>query len=88
MNARLKELLAADTGQTIQRMSCDSNRDYWMSAHEARAYGVVDTIVGVTEARAAADPAEAAVAEAPRAPPQRTGGPGAASSHPATALSF
>ena len=81
MNARLKELLAADTGQTIERMSRDINRDYWMSADEARAYGVVDTIVGVTEARAAADPAEAAVAEAPRAPPQRTGGPGAASSH-------
>ena len=27
MNARLKELLAADTGQTIERMSRDINRD-------------------------------------------------------------
>jgi len=73
MNARLKELLAADTGQTIERMARDINRDYWMSAHEARACGVVDTIVGVTEATAAADPAEAAVAEAAESPATANG---------------
>jgi ATP-dependent Clp protease protease subunit len=61
MNARLQELMAADTGQTIERISHDINRDYWMSALEAKAYGVVDSVVGVTEATAAADRAEAAV---------------------------
>src|SRR5436309_4799648 len=40
MNARLKELMAADTGQEIDRISRDINRDYWMSAKEARDYGV------------------------------------------------
>src|SRR5436309_14038813 len=30
MNARLKELMAADTGQDIERISRDINRDYWM----------------------------------------------------------
>jgi ATP-dependent Clp protease, protease subunit len=63
MNARLKELMAADTGQDIERISHDINRDYWMSASEAKDYGVIDTIVGQTAATAAADRAEAAVSE-------------------------
>jgi ATP-dependent Clp protease protease subunit len=62
LNARLKELMAADMGQDVERLSRDINRDYWMSAQEAVAYGVVDHIVGQTEATAAADRAEAAVA--------------------------
>src|SRR5947209_11124127 len=36
LNARLKELMAADTGQNLERISRDINRDYWMSAQEAR----------------------------------------------------
>src|SRR6266581_494146 len=64
MNARLKELMAADTGQEIDRISRDINRDYWMSAKEARDYGVIDMIHGETEASQAADLAEAAVEEA------------------------
>ena len=63
MNARLQEMLAADTGQVVDRIKADINRDYWMSASEARDYGVVDMIVGQTEATAAADRAEAAVQE-------------------------
>src|SRR4030081_314963 len=64
LNARIKELLAADTGQEIDRISRDINRDYWMSAKEARDYGVIDMIHGATEASQAADLAEAAVEEA------------------------
>src|SRR5690349_1615542 len=64
LNARLKELMASDTGQDLERISHDINRDYWMSAHEARDYGVIDMIHGQTEATAAADRAEAAVTEA------------------------
>jgi ATP-dependent Clp protease protease subunit len=61
MNARLQEMMAADTGQSVERISHDINRDYWMSAQEARDYGVIDMIVGQTEATAAADRAEALV---------------------------
>jgi ATP-dependent Clp protease protease subunit len=61
LNARLKELMAADTGQELDRISRDINRDYWMSAQEAEDYGVIDLIVGQTAATAAADRAEAAV---------------------------
>jgi ATP-dependent Clp protease protease subunit len=63
LNARLKELMAADMGQDMERISRDINRDYWMSAQEARAYGVIDIIHGETEASQAADRAEAAVRE-------------------------
>jgi ATP-dependent Clp protease, protease subunit len=63
LNARLKELMASDTGQEIERISRDINRDYWMSAREARDYGVIDMIHGQTEATQAADRAEAAVNE-------------------------
>src|SRR5262250_3009955 len=65
MNARLQEMMAADTGQTVERIASDINRDYWMSANEARDYGVIDMIVGQTEATAAADRAEARVQETP-----------------------
>src|SRR6267154_1777976 len=58
MNARLKELMAADTGQDIERISRDINRDYWMSAKEARDYGLIDSIVGANDATLAADRAE------------------------------
>jgi ATP-dependent Clp protease protease subunit len=77
MNARLQQMLAADTGQTVERIGTDINRDYWMSANEARDYGVIDTIVGQTEATAAADRAEAAVkdgAEEPRSAPSSSNG--------------
>ena len=65
LNARMKELMAADTGQPVDRIARDINRDYWMSAHEARDYGVIDTVVGATDASLAADRAEAALDAAP-----------------------
>src|SRR3954470_23395974 len=61
MNARLQEMMASDTGQAVERIAADINRDYWMSANEARDYGVIDMIVGQTAATEAADRAEAAV---------------------------
>ena len=64
LDARLKDLMAADTGQSLERISHDINRDYWMSAQEAKDYGVVDMIVGQTATTAAADRAEAAISQA------------------------
>ena len=61
LNTRVKQLLAADTGQSVERIERDINRDYWMSALEARDYGLIDTIVGSTQASQAADAAEAAL---------------------------
>jgi ATP-dependent Clp protease protease subunit len=61
LEARMQELLAADTGQTVERIAHDINRDYWMSALEARDYGIIDTVVGQTDKTEAADRAEAAL---------------------------
>jgi len=67
LNARLKELMASDMGQDIDRISRDINRDYWMSAQEALDYRVIDIIHGQTAASEAADRAEAAVESADEA---------------------
>src|SRR5437762_2146946 len=48
INARLQELMAADTGKSVEAVARDINRDYWMSAVEAKEYGVIDTIYGQT----------------------------------------
>jgi ATP-dependent Clp protease, protease subunit len=58
LQARMRELIANDTGQSVDRVERDMNRDFWMSAAEARDYGVIDTIVGQTSATTAADRAE------------------------------
>ena len=50
LNARVNQLMANDTGQDVERIARDINRDYWMSAIEARDYGLIDTIIGATEA--------------------------------------
>jgi ATP-dependent Clp protease protease subunit len=68
LEARMQELLAADTGQPVERIAHDLNRDYWMSAKEARDYGVIDSIQGETEATDAADRAESALAEPSESP--------------------
>jgi ATP-dependent Clp protease, protease subunit len=64
LEVRMQELLAADTGQTVERIAHDINRDYWMSALEARSYGIIDAVVGQTDKTDAADRAEAAVTTA------------------------
>ncbi len=40
----LNELLAERTGQSIDRIRKDSDRDYWMTSPEALAYGVIDHV--------------------------------------------
>ncbi|HLD25743.1 MAG TPA: ATP-dependent Clp endopeptidase proteolytic subunit ClpP [Candidatus Andersenbacteria bacterium] len=42
---RLNNILALHTGKNLEQVEKDSDRDYYMSAEEAREYGIVDTIV-------------------------------------------
>lgn len=44
LKRRLNEILAARTGQTIERVTQDTERDNYMSAEEARAYGLIDEV--------------------------------------------
>jgi ATP-dependent Clp protease protease subunit len=42
---RLDEILAKHTGQTIERIHEDTERDYIMTAQEAKDYGLVDAVI-------------------------------------------
>lgn len=46
----LYEILSDHTGQTMEKIAKDSNRDFWMTAEEAKVYGLVDEVL-VTNAR-------------------------------------
>jgi ATP-dependent Clp protease protease subunit len=43
--ARLNQILAKSTGQALAKVEKDTERDFWLSAEEAKAYGVVDEII-------------------------------------------
>jgi ATP-dependent Clp protease protease subunit len=42
---QMAEILAKHTGQPVDRVKTDTERDRWMSAEEAKAYGLVDDVV-------------------------------------------
>jgi ATP-dependent Clp protease protease subunit len=42
---RLNQILAKHTGQTLSRIEKDTDRDFYMSAQEAKEYGVIDSII-------------------------------------------
>jgi ATP-dependent Clp protease protease subunit len=42
---RLNKIIAENTGQPLAKVEKDSDRDYYMSAEEAKKYGIVDKIV-------------------------------------------
>ena len=44
----LSEVIAKHTGRTVEQVDKDSDRDYYMSADEAKAYGIVDHVVQST----------------------------------------
>ena len=44
LKKRLNEILAARTGQSVERVTQDTERDNYMSAEEARAYGLIDEV--------------------------------------------
>jgi len=45
MNERLNRIFAAATGQPVEKITKDTDRDYWLSAEEAKDYGLVSRII-------------------------------------------
>jgi ATP-dependent Clp protease protease subunit len=43
--SRLNELIAYHTGQPMERVEADTERDFYMSAEEAKEYGLIDDVV-------------------------------------------
>ena len=49
MRELLDEILAFHTGQALERVAKDTDRDFIMSAIEAREYGIVDEVISNRE---------------------------------------
>ena len=43
----INQILATHTGQSLERIQKDTDRDYFMSAEEAKEYGLVDEVIAV-----------------------------------------
>ncbi len=50
MRDLLNQMLAADTGQTLEKVGKDTDRDFVMTADEAVLYGVIDEVISTREA--------------------------------------
>lgn len=47
IKAKLNEMLAQNSGQPIEKIKQDVERDYYMSAEEAKAYGLIDEVISM-----------------------------------------
>jgi len=45
MKKRLNEILAEHTGQSLEKVEADTERDYFMSSEDAKIYGIIDSTV-------------------------------------------
>ena len=45
LREKLNEILAKHTGQPLEKVEKDTDRDYFMSAEEAKTYGIVDEVI-------------------------------------------
>ncbi len=45
MKRQSEEILAAETGRTVEEIAADSDRDRWFTPEQARDYGIIDEIV-------------------------------------------
>jgi ATP-dependent Clp protease protease subunit len=50
MRDLLEQIVAKHTGQTIERVHADTDRDFVMEAQDAKAYGVIDEVISVRSA--------------------------------------
>ena len=72
LNKRLNKILADHTGQSEDKVNKDTDRDYFMSAEQARAYGIIDEVYAERDRPPVSAPAR-----------ERSGGRGAEKrSHP------
>jgi ATP-dependent Clp protease protease subunit len=46
MRRRLDEIIARHTGQPLEKVKADTERDYFLSSDEAAEYGLIDRVIG------------------------------------------
>ena len=49
MRDLLNQMLAVDTGQEVERIARDTDRDFIMSAEESQEYGIIDEVITTRE---------------------------------------
>jgi ATP-dependent Clp protease protease subunit len=42
---RLNQLIADETGQPVEKVAVDCDRNYWLSAEEAVKYGIISRVI-------------------------------------------
>ncbi|TYS89582.1 ATP-dependent Clp endopeptidase proteolytic subunit ClpP [Rossellomorea aquimaris] len=45
LRQHINEIIAEKTGQPVEKVALDTDRDYFMSAYEAKEYGIIDEII-------------------------------------------
>jgi ATP-dependent Clp protease protease subunit len=45
LRKELYEIIAMHSGNTYEKVEKDSDRDYWMTAEEAKKYGMIDEVL-------------------------------------------
>jgi ATP-dependent Clp protease, protease subunit len=60
MRTLLEEIIAEHTGQDIERIHKDTDRDFVMSAEEAKEYGIIDEVISARQASGVAAAVKAA----------------------------
>jgi ATP-dependent Clp protease protease subunit len=45
LKRRIEEIIAHHTGQSLETVAKDMERDYFMTAEQAKAYGIIDTVI-------------------------------------------
>ncbi len=45
MKMKLNQLLAEHSGQPLEKVAADTERDYFMSGEDAKNYGIIDDII-------------------------------------------
>ena len=51
MKEKLNEILSFQTGQPLSKVVKDTDRDFYLTAEEAKKYGLIDEVIGVKEAK-------------------------------------
>ena len=49
MKAKLNEILSTHTGQPVDKVEKDTDRDFYLTSEEAKKYGLIDEVIGTTK---------------------------------------
>jgi len=49
MKEKLNQILSTHTGQPISKVTTDTDRDFYLTADEAKAYGLIDEVIGTSK---------------------------------------